>query len=97
MKQLAIILLKTYKYAVSPLLPPSCRFTPTCSEYTCQAIERFGFWRGTWLGLCRLLRCHPFSRGGYDPVPDRPLSVVRGRWSKTTPAGSRTTDLLEIK
>jgi hypothetical protein len=95
MRQLAIILLKVYKYAVSPLLPPSCRFVPTCSEYACQAIERFGVWRGTWLGLRRLLHCHPFYPGGYDPVPDRPLSIVRGQLLKTTPTGLKITNSFE--
>ncbi|MGE0130041.1 MAG: membrane protein insertion efficiency factor YidD [Blastocatellales bacterium] len=68
MKWIAIHLLKLYKYAISPLLPPACRFTPTCSEYTAEAIEKYGFTKGAWLGVKRLLRCHPFCEGGYDPV-----------------------------
>ncbi|MGH9844606.1 MAG: membrane protein insertion efficiency factor YidD [Blastocatellia bacterium] len=68
MKLIAIFLLRAYKYTVSPLLPPSCRFTPTCSEYAVEAITRHGFVRGSFLGVKRLLRCHPFSAGGYDPV-----------------------------
>ncbi|MBP6821125.1 MAG: membrane protein insertion efficiency factor YidD [Acidobacteria bacterium] len=68
MKQIAILILRSYKYAISPLLPPSCRFTPTCSEYAIEAITRYGFWKGLLLGLKRLSRCHPFSQGGYDPV-----------------------------
>jgi len=68
--RLALLLLRFYKRFVSPLLPPTCRFTPTCSEYAMQAIERFGFWKGSWLALRRLLRCHPFNPGGYDPVPE---------------------------
>ncbi len=68
MKQIAILILRSYKYAISPLLPPSCRFTPTCSEYAMEAISRYGFWKGLALGLKRLSRCHPFSEGGYDPV-----------------------------
>jgi putative membrane protein insertion efficiency factor len=63
-----VTLLKFYKAAVSPLLPPSCRFVPTCSEYAREAIERHGAVRGTWMGARRLLRCHPFHPGGYDPV-----------------------------
>ena len=67
-KRLAIISLKFYQVAISPLLPPSCRFSPTCSEYALEAIRRYGFLNGGWLALCRLLRCHPFCTGGYDPV-----------------------------
>jgi uncharacterized protein len=68
MKQIALLLLKFYKYTVSPLLPPSCRFTPSCSEYMAEAITRYGVWQGGWRGCKRLMRCHPFSAGGYDPV-----------------------------
>lgn len=69
MRQIAILLLRVFKYCVSPLLPPSCRFTPTCSEYAAEAIGQYGVLRGTAFGLRRLLRCHPFCAGGYDPVP----------------------------
>lgn len=62
-------LLRWYKRAVSPLLPPACRYTPTCSEYAIEALERHGLLRGSLLAARRLLSCHPFSRGGYDPVP----------------------------
>lgn len=65
----ALKLIWIYQHYISPFTPPSCRFTPTCSHYTYQAIERFGLWRGCWLGLCRLCKCHPFHRGGYDPLP----------------------------
>jgi len=65
----AIAVLALYKRAVSPLLPPACRFEPTCSVYAKAAIERHGFLRGSGLALKRLLRCHPFHRGGLDPVP----------------------------
>ncbi len=69
MKRVALLLLRFYKLAISPMLPPSCRFTPTCSEYAYQAIEKYGVLRGSWLGLRRLSRCHPWHAGGYDPVP----------------------------
>lgn len=68
MKVITVYLLRFYKYAISPILPPACRFTPTCSEYAAEAIEKYGFSKGIWLGLKRLSRCHPFSDGGYDPV-----------------------------
>ncbi|HVS80362.1 MAG TPA: membrane protein insertion efficiency factor YidD [Pyrinomonadaceae bacterium] len=68
MRIILVSLLKFYKATVSPWLPPSCRFVPTCSEYACEAIERHGALRGSAMGLRRLLRCHPFHSGGYDPV-----------------------------
>ena len=64
-------LVRLYQLLVSPLLPSSCRFHPTCSEYTRQAIESYGLLGGGWLGARRLARCHPFNPGGYDPVPPR--------------------------
>lgn len=66
---ISLWVLKGYKRFISPLLPPACRFTPTCSEYMAEAIRSHGFLRGFRLGVLRLLRCHPFHRGGYDPVP----------------------------
>ena len=68
MKHIFLALLRLYKMAISPLLPPSCRFVPTCSEYAAEAVSRYGALRGGWLGLRRLVRCHPFHPGGYDPV-----------------------------
>ncbi|MEP6741226.1 MAG: membrane protein insertion efficiency factor YidD [bacterium] len=68
MKSLLIALLRSYKNFVSPFLPPACRFYPTCSEYAAEAIGRYGVLRGSALAMRRLLRCHPFSAGGYDPV-----------------------------
>jgi len=60
---------RAYKRLVSPLLPPACRFHPTCSEYAAQAVESHGVFRGSALAAGRLLRCHPWSAGGFDPVP----------------------------
>jgi uncharacterized protein len=69
--QLAVLwALRAYQLALSPLLPGCCRYLPSCSEYARQAVGRFGVWRGGWLALCRLCRCHPFHAGGYDPVPE---------------------------
>jgi putative membrane protein insertion efficiency factor len=67
-KKVGVALIKVYRRVVSPVLPPSCRFTPSCSLYTLQAIEKYGLLRGGSMGARRLLRCHPFSDGGYDPV-----------------------------
>lgn len=68
MKTLAIGLLRGYQLALSPWLPPACRYSPTCSEYAIQAVRKFGVGRGGWMALRRLARCHPFHRGGFDPV-----------------------------
>jgi uncharacterized protein len=71
MKAVLLWAIRGYKAAVSPLLPPACRFTPTCSEYAYLAVDRHGVARGSWLATRRLLRCHPFARGGFDPVPEK--------------------------
>jgi len=68
MKVLALWLLRLYKRWVSPAFPPSCRYVPTCSEYAMEAVERYGVVRGGTMAAWRLLRCHPFVKGGYDPV-----------------------------
>lgn len=68
MKFLVIDLIGLYKAFLSPFLPPACRFEPTCSEYTRQAVEKYGALKGTWMGVKRILRCQPFCKGGHDPV-----------------------------
>ncbi|HHU30065.1 MAG: membrane protein insertion efficiency factor YidD [Bacillota bacterium] len=68
MVKLLIFLLHFYQKYISPLKMPVCRFTPTCSEYAVQAIKRYGPYKGLWMSVCRLSRCHPFHPGGYDPV-----------------------------
>lgn len=68
MKVALIFLIRGYRLFISPLLPPSCRFTPTCSEYAIEAIGKYGALRGVYMGARRILRCHPFHAGGYDPV-----------------------------
>lgn len=64
-----VLVVRGYQVAISPLLPPSCRYYPTCSQYAIEALERHGALRGSWLAARRILRCHPFKPGGYDPVP----------------------------
>ena len=71
MKQAVLFLIVLYQRFVSPLKGPTCRFRPTCSDYAAEAIEKYGLSRGGMLAFRRLLRCHPFSRGGYDPVNDK--------------------------
>jgi len=73
MRHVAALLIRLYQWTVSPLLGPACRFYPSCSQYALQAVLRFGVWRGGWLALARLARCHPWHPGGFDPVPPAPL------------------------
>ena len=77
MKSLLLRLIRFYRRRISPNKRACCRFVPTCSEYAMVAIERYGALKGGWLALWRLLRCNPFCRGGYDPVPTIPDAVIR--------------------
>jgi uncharacterized protein len=70
MRELIKAIIQTYRWLISPLLGPSCRFYPTCSAYALEALDRHGALHGSWLAVRRLLRCHPFNPGGFDPVPD---------------------------
>lgn len=69
MTWLALRLIRGYQHTLSHVFTGSCRFYPSCSQYTYEAVERYGWMRGGWLGARRIARCHPFTRGGYDPVP----------------------------
>ena len=68
-KSILLFLIRCYRRFISPLVPPCCRFYPTCSTYAMQAIEKYGAAKGGWLAFKRIMRCHPFHDGGYDPVP----------------------------
>lgn len=68
-QRLLLLLIRGYRRLLSPLLPPSCRFHPSCSRYALEAIHRHGALKGSWLAVRRLARCHPFNAGGFDPVP----------------------------
>jgi uncharacterized protein len=69
MRTVLILLIRSYQVALSPLLPPACRYYPSCSAYAIEAVERHGAGRGTWLAIRRIARCNPFRPGGFDPVP----------------------------
>ena len=77
MKKFLLAGIRFYRKHLSPHLPPSCRFQPTCSQYAITAIERFGPWKGLRLAIWRILRCNPFCRGGYDPVPEDTNVTIR--------------------
>ena len=81
--QVAIGLVRAYQLVLSPVLPMSCRYHPTCSHYACEAVSRHGALRGGWLAVARILRCHPWRAGGLDPVPEHlepPLAAAWSRW-----------------
>lgn len=81
MKYLFIGLIKFYQKIISPLKPPTCRFYPTCSQYSLEAFKRFGVFKGFYLSLLRILKCQPFHPGGFDPVPEK-IAKDRGSHSK---------------
>jgi putative membrane protein insertion efficiency factor len=85
-KFVTLQLLRAYKWAISPLFPPACRFVPTCSEYAMEAVERYGALRGGWMALTRILRCHPLARSGYDPVV-KPAQRVEQAFSPASRPG----------
>ncbi len=68
-RRIVLLPIRGYQKFISPALPPSCRFSPSCSQYTLEAVSKYGALKGIWLGVRRLIRCHPFNPGGYDPVP----------------------------
>ncbi|WP_045523813.1 membrane protein insertion efficiency factor YidD [Neobacillus niacini] len=70
-KKIFISIIRFYQVMISPIKPPSCRFYPTCSQYGLEAVQRFGAFKGGWLTLKRILKCHPFHPGGIDPVPEK--------------------------
>jgi putative membrane protein insertion efficiency factor len=70
MKQIFMLIIRFYQKFISPMLPSSCRFYPTCSSYAYTALDRYGFFKGGWLAIKRISRCHPFNPGGIDPVPE---------------------------
>jgi len=76
---LLVTAVRAYQAAISPLLVGSCKFVPSCSQYYVMAVQEHGAWYGSWLGVRRVLRCHPFSAGGYDPVPKRAASSNASR------------------
>jgi uncharacterized protein len=89
-RRLAHVLIRTYQLTASALVGRHCRHLPTCSSYTDDAIARFGLWAGGWIGLARIMRCHPWGSHGFDPVPDSLPSDARwylpwryGRWGRT--------------
>ncbi len=77
MKKLMLRLIRFYQRRISPHTPPACRFKPTCSQYAVVAIERYGALKGGWMAFRRVMRCNPFHKGGYDPVPEDPNVIMR--------------------
>lgn len=74
MRTVLVLCVRAYQVVLSPLLPAACRYQPTCSHYAIEALQKHGAWRGSWLAVKRIARCHPFRPGGFDPVPDPPTT-----------------------
>lgn len=91
-RRLLLALIRLYQWTLSPLLGPVCRFEPSCSRYTAACIERFGAVRGSWLGLKRLGRCHPFHPGGFDPPPPEATAAAPGDATPTTGSSPEPTE-----
>ena len=88
-----IYVIQLYRHTISPLRLPTCRFTPTCSQYAVDALSEFGLLRGGWLATVRLLKCGPWHRGGWDPIPERPTSKCEGdAQASCAPAGESSED-----
>ena len=79
MKKILILLIRFYQKFISPMFPAKCRFYPTCSQYTLEAVKEHGAIKGTYLGIKRILKCHPFHEGGYDPIPKRENKNSEGK------------------
>lgn len=87
-----------YRWLISPLTPASCRYHPTCSTYALEALETHGAWKGLWLGLRRILRCHPWGGSGYDPVPEKGELLAAGRRPDTPPnAAAQRSPVIESR
>ena len=84
-KTFVLSVLRAYQWAISPMFLPACRYTPTCSEYAVEAVDRFGVLRGTGMAIARVLRCHPLAKGGYDPVLRETDPVARKREACVSP------------
>lgn len=77
MRKILILPIRAYQYLISPVLPSSCRYTPTCSEFAVEALQRHGALSGGWMAIKRIGRCHPWHKGGYDPVPDNTKQSIQ--------------------
>ena len=92
-RTLILGLLRGYKWAISPLLPPACRYVPTCSDYAMEAVDRYGLFRGSLMATARVLRCHPLAKGGYDPVVSSTVEKARDFAPRALPpAGCAVTE-----